>query len=73
MVAKLHAAKAYESFLNLCKLALSDKAALEALRDYFRRRGRSMDELIRAARVCRVARVMMPYIETLISNSNRAP
>jgi predicted transcriptional regulator of viral defense system len=39
--------------------------AIEALRDYLRKRGRSMDELVRAAQVCRVSRVMMPYIESL--------
>ena len=36
--------------------------ALEALRDYRKQRG-SMDELWRAATVCRVARVIKPYIE----------
>jgi len=40
--------------------------ALEALRLYLRdRRGRS-DELIRFARVCRVEKVMRPYIEALL-------
>jgi predicted transcriptional regulator of viral defense system len=39
--------------------------ALDALRDYLRQRGRSMDELLRAAEVCRVARVMMPYVEAI--------
>jgi hypothetical protein len=37
--------------------------AAEALRDY-RRRG-SVDELLRYAEVCRVARVMRPYLEAL--------
>lgn len=36
--------------------------ALEALRDYRKQRG-SLDELWRAATVCRVARVIKPYIE----------
>jgi predicted transcriptional regulator of viral defense system len=36
--------------------------AIEALRDYRRGRG-SLDELWRMAEVCRVARVMRPYIE----------
>jgi len=36
----------------------------EALRDYRRRRG-SVDELLRYAEVCRVARVMRPYLEAL--------
>lgn len=39
--------------------------AIEALRDYLGKRGRSMDELLRAADVCRVARVIKPYIESL--------
>ena len=39
--------------------------AIEALRDYLSKRGRSMDELRRAADVCRVARVIKPYIESL--------
>ncbi|MBI3206660.1 MAG: type IV toxin-antitoxin system AbiEi family antitoxin domain-containing protein [Myxococcales bacterium] len=39
--------------------------AVDALRDYLRKRGRSMDDLLRAAEVCRVARVMKPYMESL--------
>jgi predicted transcriptional regulator of viral defense system len=39
--------------------------ALEALREYLRSRRRSVDELVRAARVCRVARVMQPYLESM--------
>jgi predicted transcriptional regulator of viral defense system len=39
--------------------------AVEALREYLRHRGRSMDELVRAAEASRVARVMNPYIEAL--------
>ena len=39
--------------------------AIEALRDYLGRRGRSMEDLLQAAEVCRVARVMKPYIESL--------
>lgn len=38
--------------------------ALEALRDYRRRRA-SVDELLRYAEICRVARVMRPYLEAL--------
>ncbi len=38
--------------------------AIEALRDYRRRRG-NVDELLRYAKVCRVARVMRPYLEAL--------
>ena len=39
--------------------------ALEALRDYRRDRHRSLDELWRLAKVCRVANVMRPYLEAL--------
>ena len=38
--------------------------AIDALRDYRRRRG-SVDELLRYAQICRVARVMRPYLEAL--------
>lgn len=37
--------------------------ALEALRDYKRRHRGGMDALWRFAAVCRVARVMQPYLE----------
>lgn len=40
--------------------------ALEALREYLRSRKRSVDELMRAARVCRVARVIQPYLEAMV-------
>jgi predicted transcriptional regulator of viral defense system len=39
--------------------------ALEALRDCYRRRKATMDELWKAAKVCRVARVMQPYLESI--------
>jgi predicted transcriptional regulator of viral defense system len=39
--------------------------AIEALRDYWRGGG-SLDELHRYAEVCRVARVMRPYVEMLV-------
>lgn len=39
--------------------------AIEALREYLRSRKRSVDTLVRAARVCRVARVMQPYLESM--------
>lgn len=39
--------------------------AIEALRDTWRQRRVTMDELWRAAAVCRVQRVMKPYIESL--------
>ncbi len=39
--------------------------ALEALRDYRRLRKGSMDDLWNCAKVCRVANVMRPYLESL--------
>jgi len=39
--------------------------ALEALREGWRERKFTMDELADAARVCRVHRVMQPYLEML--------
>ena len=39
--------------------------ALEALRETFRKRKGSMDALWEAAKVCRVANVMRPYLESL--------
>ena len=39
--------------------------AVEALREYLGKRGRSMAELQRAADVCRVGRIMRPYLEAL--------
>jgi predicted transcriptional regulator of viral defense system len=39
--------------------------AIEALREYLRKRGRSMDDLLRAAKVCRVTRIITPYVEAL--------
>lgn len=39
--------------------------ALEALRDYLGRRGRSIDALFEAADACRVRRVIMPYVESM--------
>jgi predicted transcriptional regulator of viral defense system len=40
--------------------------AMEALRDCYRQRKATMDELFVAARVCRVARIMQPYLESLV-------
>jgi predicted transcriptional regulator of viral defense system len=40
--------------------------ALEALRDCWRQRRATMDEIWRAAQVCRVANVMRPYLESLV-------
>jgi predicted transcriptional regulator of viral defense system len=39
--------------------------ALEALRDCWKQRRTTMDELLAAAEVCRVANVMRPYLESL--------
>src|SRR5271157_202616 len=39
--------------------------SLEALRDCYRQKKASMNELFEAAKVCRVANVMRPYLESL--------
>jgi predicted transcriptional regulator of viral defense system len=39
--------------------------AIEALRDCYRKKKASMDDLWQAAKVCRVARVMQPYMESI--------
>jgi hypothetical protein len=39
--------------------------ALEALRDCWRERRCTMDELWEAARICRMTNVMRPYLESL--------
>jgi predicted transcriptional regulator of viral defense system len=39
--------------------------ALEALRDCWTQRRATMDELWRAAKICRVANVMRPYLESI--------
>jgi predicted transcriptional regulator of viral defense system len=41
--------------------------AIEALRDYWRARMGSLDDLSRYAKICRVANIMRPYLESLIS------
>jgi hypothetical protein len=41
--------------------------ALEALRDAWQKRRFTMEALDRAARVCRVERVMRPYVEAVVS------
>jgi hypothetical protein len=41
------------------------EVALEALRDCYRQRKATMDELFMAAKACRVARVIQPYLESL--------
>jgi predicted transcriptional regulator of viral defense system len=40
--------------------------AIEALRDYRQKHRRGMDELWRFAKICRVERVMRPYLEALV-------
>ncbi|MBW1805816.1 MAG: transcriptional regulator, partial [Deltaproteobacteria bacterium] len=40
--------------------------ALEALRETWRSRKATMDELWETAKVCRVANVMRPYLEAII-------
>ena len=39
--------------------------ALEALRDYRYKQHASMDDVWRFAGICRVARVMLPYVEVV--------
>jgi len=41
--------------------------ALEALREAWRARKFTMDEIDRVARICRVERVMRPYVEAVVS------
>lgn len=41
--------------------------ALEALRDYWRKRKGTSDDLWRYAKICRVAKVMQPYLESTVS------
>jgi hypothetical protein len=41
--------------------------AIEALRDAWQRRLVTIDEIDRYARVCRVDRVMRPYVEALVA------
>ena len=40
--------------------------ALEALRETWRARRATMDDLWRYAKICRVANVMRPYLESLV-------
>jgi predicted transcriptional regulator of viral defense system len=43
------------------------EVALEALREAWRERKFTMEALDRSARVCRVERVMRPYVEAIVS------
>lgn len=47
--------------------AVGVEVALEALREAWRERKFTMDALDRAARACRVERVMRPYVEAVVS------
>ena len=40
--------------------------ALEALKTYRRRKSFNADKLLHSARVCRVEKIMRPYLETLL-------
>ena len=40
--------------------------AIEALRDVWKKRKATMDELHKASKVCRVANVMRPYLESIV-------
>jgi predicted transcriptional regulator of viral defense system len=53
-----------DSFKYRNKIGLD--VALEALREAWRKRRVTMDELWRYARICRVANVMRPYLESLV-------
>lgn len=44
---------------------IGTEIALEALRDCYRQKKATMNELFEAAKVCRVANVMRPYLESL--------
>ena len=52
-----------DSFKYRNKIGLD--VAMEALRDCLRQRKATVDQLLEAAEVCRVARVMRPYLESL--------
>jgi predicted transcriptional regulator of viral defense system len=53
-----------DCFKHRSKVGLD--VALEALRDAFRGRKTTMDELWAAARICRMENVMRPYLESLV-------
>ena len=52
-----------DCFKHRSKVGLD--VAIEALRDAFRGRKTTMDELWAAACICRMANVMRPYLESL--------
>lgn len=53
-----------DCFKNRTKVGLD--VALEALREAWRKKLGTMDELVQYAKVCRVENVMRPYLETLL-------
>ena len=58
-----HPVRGEITHLDLIKVSLD--VAIEALRDYRRRRVGTIDDLMRAAKVSRVHRVMQPYVEAV--------
>ncbi|MBT3260429.1 MAG: transcriptional regulator, partial [Deltaproteobacteria bacterium] len=40
--------------------------AMEAIRDVWRSRKATMDELVKAAEICKVSKVMLPRLEAII-------
>jgi predicted transcriptional regulator of viral defense system len=53
-----------DSFKYRNKLGLD--VALEALKEYFEQQTRNIDDLFHFARICRVEKIMKPYIEALV-------
>jgi len=49
-----------------CRNKIGLNVAIEALRDCVRQRKASIDELVHYARICRVERVMNPYMEAML-------
>lgn len=49
-----------------CRNKIGLNVAIEALRDCVQQRKASVDELVRYARICRVERVMSPYLEVML-------
>ena len=48
-----------------CRNKIGADVALEALRDCWRKRKATMDDLWKYAKVCRMAKVMKPYLESI--------
>lgn len=49
-----------------CRNKIGLNIAIEALRDCVQQRKTSVDELVRYARICRVERVISPYLEAML-------